>query len=198
MSVLSSLRSALRVGIASLTLAALLVGGTAVIGPLARADYGPVTASSAVNIRSGPATTYPKVGVLAQGESLVQAGAPSGGWVPVTYKATKAWIWGAYVTGEQSSPEPISTTGPVGSAKTTAALNVRSGPALTYPVVGSLVKGAIVTMTGRISTTWTQISLSGNLRWVSSAYLTTATTSTTLPPVASYARATADLMIRTT
>ncbi|HSN43065.1 MAG TPA: C40 family peptidase, partial [Propionibacteriaceae bacterium] len=54
------------------------------------------------------------------------------------------------------------------------------------------------TTTGKISTTWTQINLSGNLRWVSSVYLTTATTSTTLPPIASYARATADLMIRTT
>lgn len=197
MSVLSTLRTALRDGVASVTLAALLVGGTAVAGPHAHADYGPVTATSAVNIRSGPATSYPVVGVLARGSSLVQADAPSGGWVPVTYQGAKAWIWGAYVSGEQASSEPVSNAGTAGTARTTAALNVRTGPALTYPVVTMLAKGATVTTTGRISTTWTQISLNGNLRWVSSVYLTTAT-SLTLPPIASYARATADLMIRTT
>lgn len=198
MSVLSSLRTALRVGVASLTLAALLVGGTAVAGPLARADYGPVTASTAVNIRTGPSTTYPKVGVLAKGETLIQRGAPVDGWVPVTYTTIKAWVLGTYVTGEQTSSEPISNTGTAGTARTTAGLNVRTGPALTYPIVATLAKGATVTTTGKISTTWTQIDLGGKLRWVSSVYLVTGSAPTTLPPIASYARATTDLLIRTT
>ncbi|HNV09791.1 MAG TPA: SH3 domain-containing protein [Propionibacteriaceae bacterium] len=198
MSFLSSVRSGVRLGAASLTLCALLIGGTAIAGPLAHADFGAVTATAAVNIRSGPATSYPVVGVLAKGATLVQSDVPVNGWVPVTYKGVKAWISGTYVTGEQAMAESTSSSGATGTAVTTANLNVRSGPGITYAIVSVLPKGVAVTLTGKVSSTWSQITQNGTLRWVSTAYLTTSTSATSLPPVTGYGRATTDLMIRTT
>ncbi len=54
--------------------------------------------------------------------------------------------------------------------KTTDKLNVRKGPGTSYDKVGSLSKGAEVTVVGRVET-WYQIEFENGLAFVSSAYL---------------------------
>ncbi|SDB80735.1 Uncharacterized conserved protein YgiM, contains N-terminal SH3 domain, DUF1202 family [Raineyella antarctica] len=162
------------------TLAGLVTVSGMVLGPLSQSAQGDwLTATTGVNLRSGPGTTYPVVGGLATGQRITALGDSTGGWTPVDLYGKRVFVASRYVTGDTTYRAADSTTGSttiVGTATTTANLNVRTGPATTYPVATTLGKGTSVSLTGQTSGTWTQISRSGSLYWVSTVYLTTSAT----------------------
>ena len=172
---------------------ALQTFGGMLAGPIASADA-VMSATTAVNVRSGPGTDNSILGVLYLGDTVTVRGGSQNGWTPVTYKGRSAWVSSQYLTGTGSSPN--SDSGPSGSATTLEALNVRSGPGIGYAVLSVLPKGASVTLTGRVTNDFAEI---GSGRWVSTAWITTSTSSGSRPIVTtSQVRATAALMIRTT
>lgn len=161
------------VGGATVVVAGSLAVGTIVLSPQAIANYGTVTATTAVNIRTQPTTSSNVLGVLYRGEKLKQVGAARNGWVPVTYGARTAWISAMYIVGARATPDaPPTKVASKGASWTTTALNVRSLPRIADNKVGLLPKGTKVELTGLISGQFSQIRWKDDRAWVATEYLT--------------------------
>lgn len=145
-------------------------------------------ASGAVNVRSGPGIGYGVVAAASQGQTVtmlarnsistwVKIQLPTGtqGWVNATLLSTSASINSLPVEDVPT----LSTSGLVN----TAALNVRSGPGLTYGVTAVIYQGQGVALIGRnADSSWVKIRLNnGVVGWVNAAYIQTATTLNSLP-----------------
>lgn len=123
------------------------------------------------NVRSGPSTSYGIVGTKTQG-APVSGTLTSNGWLKIS-------------SSQYMAPSVLTSTDPTASSTGTAGQsvtmyiaadvgNVRSGPGLTHPVVGTMTKGA------RVSGTWTSngwLKVASN-RYVSGTILTSSTSST--------------------
>lgn len=120
-----------------------------------------------LNQRRGPGTTYAVITVLPNGAVVEVMGGAQSGFLPVRYNGVKGWASSTYLrTGGGTTPTPTPsptlppasppTTGapvPVGTTVTdtkvtTAAINVRSGPATTYGLVTTLPPGTKVDIMG--------------------------------------------------
>lgn len=166
----------------SFTLGGLILSGTA-------SATTPYVATNAVNVRSGPGTSYPILGVLSVGDAV--SGAPaSGGWVKVTYRGATGYVSGDYLKASAS------TGGSTSPMVTTADLNLRSGPSLDAAIVKVLAKGTTVAPTGATSDRFVEVLVDGAKRWVSGNYLAPASVAAPLPAVAYKARTTAVLAMR--
>ncbi len=166
-----------------------------------------VTATTSVNIRSSPSTASAIVGGLYRGQAIATAGQSRAGWTPIRFHGKTAYISSRYLTTVSAAKPTGAAVKPTGVAAkttryTTAALNVRSGPATSYSVVGLVVRGGSVAATGATRSGFTEIIYAGKARWVSSDYLvSTAPGSPTTPgtpKVIGTRFATTALMIRST
>ncbi|HQE32155.1 MAG TPA: SH3 domain-containing protein [Propionibacteriaceae bacterium] len=171
--------------------------GGMLAGPMATADT-QFSATTAVNVRTGPSTSHSIIGVLYQGNTVAARGASQNGWTPVTFQGKAGWVSSQYLTGTAATVPATATTA-ASTAVTIEALNVRSGPSLGSAVLTVLSKGTTVSLTGRTSNGFSEI---GSGRWVSTSWITTATSTASgsrpLVGPTTQMRATAALMIRTT
>lgn len=189
----------MRTSLAALALSgALFFGGGVALSPYASADFGTIRATTAVNVRSSASTSGSIIGVLYVGDAVKQTGAVKNGWVPVTFKGRSAWVSANYLTGVRATADaPSSQSGSTGTKKTTANVNVRSGPSLSNGVIGLITAGTGVTLTGTVSGQYTQIVYKDDRAWVATAYLGSGASTPSQTTTTTQARATADLMIRT-
>lgn len=147
-------------------------GATVAVGSINFASADSATATTGVNIRSGPGTGNPIVGGLSRGQTITAIGSPENGWAKVRFNGSSAYISARYldldgnVTG--SDPVRISTSG---SKLSTATLNVRNGPGMDADVIGYFSQGQSVTLTGKQSDGWVEVLYGGERAWVSSQYL---------------------------
>ena len=196
-------RTALAAAVAAALVFAL--GGLA-LGPLATAAAQSYVATVNVNVRSGPSVDDQILGVLNAGSSLPAAGPAADGWQPVTYAGRTAYIKATFLreatastpvsptsaasspTATQPSAAPTDTTititptGPRGTATALVDLNLRTAPSLDSTVVSVVPKGTAVTLTGNVTERFSQVSVSGALRWLSTRYLQVAATPTSTSP----------------
>ncbi|WP_331715928.1 SH3 domain-containing protein [Tessaracoccus coleopterorum] len=91
------------------------------------------------------------------------------------------------------------TEGEGGTSYTTANLNLRQGPSTRDKVATVVKKGTKLTLTGKVSGGYAQVTYSGSTLWGSTAYLSSSqqSSSTDLPKITGQARGTTALMIRT-
>ena len=145
------------------------VGGTA---------QGYVTATTNVNVRSGPGTGYSKLGTLAKGTTVAKLGT-SGSWTIINYNGKQAYVSSDYLKAASSSGNSGGSSGGCtaqGYVTATANVNVRSGPGTGYSKLGTLAKGTTVAKLGT-SGSWTIINYNGKQAYVSSDYLKAASSS---------------------
>lgn len=154
------------------TTAALTAGGI-VVGTGAEAATATWIATTSVNIRTGPGTTYTVVDQLAKGEVVLALGKASGGWLPIDFDNTTAYLYASYVS-TTTSAAPV-TAGPAGTRATTAVVNVRSTPGIGGSIASVLGKGTRVTVTGREAAGYSEVTISGAARWIHSDFLSKAT-----------------------
>ncbi len=165
-----------RTVVAASVLAGSVVATSVVISPLAIADYGAVTATTAVNVRTGPGTNNSKIGVLYKGETTTQTGPSKNGWTPVKFRGKDGWICSRYLTSSSTDRESrISNNGGTGTMQTTARLNVRTGPGTSYKSLTVLAKGTTVMLTGSSSGRFVQINYGDSTAWVCRDYLVSST-----------------------
>lgn len=157
-----------------------------------------MTATTWVNMRSGPGTGNAVVKVLSPKEAVTATGKTSGTWHEVTTSDDlRGWVYGTYLTQAASSSTSTST-GKAGQMRTTANVNVRSDPSTKNPVVAVAPKGTVVPTTGVTSGKWIQVTYLKTTRWIHSDYLTASSgTSTTAPVSKGQVRTTANLYLRT-
>ena len=65
-------------------------------------DRGEIT--SDVNVRKGPSTDYDKIGTVRVGETIPVTGETADGWYRVTYQGQEGYIYGKYMTVQQTEP----------------------------------------------------------------------------------------------
>lgn len=117
--------------------------------------------TASLNIRSGPGTSYPVIGVIPKG-ATVTATSIANNWANVTYLGKTGYSSMSYLV-------PVSTS--VNDFRiTTANLNFRSGPGTTYPVLGVIPKGTTVNVISE-SAGWAKFVYSGKTGYASSYYL---------------------------
>ncbi|WP_152365707.1 septal ring lytic transglycosylase RlpA family protein [Microlunatus speluncae] len=151
------------------------------------------TATEGVNIRSGPSTAKSIIGGLYRGGTIT-ALSSSSGWTKVRFNGDIAYISSKYLTKDKdlAAPSDINT----GSVKiTTTDLNVRKGPGLSYDKITTLSDGFKVTLTGKVSRGFAEVTVGDSKGWVSTQYLAS---SNGLPKTTGTRTATTDLLIRTT
>ena len=138
----------------------------------ANSNEGTVTAD-ALNVRSGPSTSYGITTKLYKGDK-VEILETSNGWHKIKASNGKiGWVSGDYIkvsSGSTSQPSTSTTKATV----TATSLNVRSGAGTSYSVITKLSKGTVVDVIESASNGWKKIKTSGGTTgWVSGSYLTT-------------------------
>lgn len=152
-------------------------------------------ATGNLNVRSGPAVTYPSIAVAGNGDSLVLLGRNSNsswvkvrlanakeGWVNATLISTSTSISSLPVldggTGGNPSSEPTATVA-------TGALNIRSGPGANNTVVATLSNGQPLALLGRTENSgWAKVRVyNGTVGWANAAYLNLSVPFSSLPVV---------------
>jgi uncharacterized protein YraI len=118
-----------------------------------------------LNLRSGPSLLDPVLTVMPKGATVTLTGQSSNGYRSVTYQGQAGWAFAAYLGGE--APPTV----PTGTAVTTAALNMRSGPSLGDRVITVMPAGAVVTLTGESRNGFRSVTWSGFSGWASSDWL---------------------------
>lgn len=177
-------------------LAALVTVGVmlSLLAPQAANAATPVTATVGVNIRSDPSTSSKILGGLYRGQT-VTAISSSHGWTKIRFADSTAYLASRYLSKGKDLPAPKKIG--AGTIKiTTTALNLRTGPGLSYRVIKVLKEGTKVTMTGKTARGWAQLVDGKSTGWSSMQYL--AGSAAGRPVIIGKRVATADLDIRTT
>ncbi len=186
--------AATRAALAWVVLTASLVTAAVTLAPTAEAATTTYTASTSVNVRTGPSTSDTILMQLQKGQSIVAAGAVSGNWLPVTYDNTTAYAWAAYLDKDKTADLVVS--GPAGRRTALENVNVRATASLDADITAILDEGTEITVTGYSSGDFAQVTVDDTTAWVYAQFLSTAT-DTTPVAVASYTTTT-KLALRST
>lgn len=152
-----------------------------------------VVNTGALNVRSGPGIGYDVVAVVNQGATVTLLGRNSSStWAKVQLSdGQQGWANASLITPsvEISTLTVISDIPDLTAAATvaTGALNVRSGPDVTYSVLTVASYGQSVALLGRNSnSSWVNIRMSGGQEgWVNASFLTPNVSISSLPVVPS-------------
>ncbi|WIY81876.1 SH3 domain-containing protein [Propionimicrobium sp. PCR01-08-3] len=132
---------------------------------------GSANARTALNVRSGPGTSYPVLGTLSTGEQISTRGDDQSGWTPVIYNGQDGWVSSEFLsyTGEVDEEEPAA--GQTTTGYTTTDVNLRTGPSLDYRVARVLDPGTEIQLTGVTQNGYSQVDDGGTLLWISTTYV---------------------------
>jgi uncharacterized protein YraI len=176
------------------------------IGSVPAPTPAPVTGGTAtvniyrLNVRQGPGTNFPIMTTLNRGDVLQLAGyrnaaatwikviLPNGtqGWLSAVYVITSVPIVNLAVENNPTPVTPTPTPVPTGAtARVTAFyLNVRQGPAATYPAITIVSLNQVYAMAGvrNAAGTWVKIVLANGAQgWVNASYVATSVPVSSLP-----------------
>ena len=171
------------------------------------AQVGEVTVvTDTLNVRSGPSTGDPIIGKLTCGQKVQPNGKTAdGSWWRIPFSNGNGFVFAQFATagGTCGNPAaaavpaaapaaaPVATTGGgTNVSVTSATLNVRSGPGLTYDILGKLTQGQAIQATGKTTDgQWLQIVYNNGKAFVYAAYTSFATGTTAPAPAAAPAGA---------
>ncbi len=139
----------------------------------APSSIGTAKTTAALNIRKGSSTSYASLGVLPNGTTVTLLEKCTNGWYKVrTAAGLTGYCSGDYLkvtlTGTATA-KPTSTAAPtpapasIGTARTTAALNIRKGPSTSYASQGVLANGTALTVLEKCSNGWYKVRTAAGL-----------------------------------
>lgn len=113
----------------------------------------------ALNVRWGPGTNNGIQRCVLRGSTLQVSGARRNGWVQLI---DQTWVAGNWVNSKSPVDLPITPTCNAGNLATVliqqnAALPIRPGPGLNFPMVAQFADGACIELTGRFYVGWAQL-----------------------------------------
>jgi uncharacterized protein YgiM (DUF1202 family) len=171
---------------------ALVLGLTGLVSGVATAADADttMTATTGVNVRSGPGTSTKIIGSLYRGQSVTAVSTASG-WTKIKYRSGLGYVSSTYLKGGSTLPTPTTNQTRV----TTTDVNLRKGPGLSYGKITVVPDGTTVTLTGKVSRGYTEVRHGSTTGWIATQYLRKPSA---IPAVTGVRVATADLLIRTT
>lgn len=139
------------------------------------------TGGDTLYVRSGPGTSYSKLGYLNSGKtfSITGKAQDSSGtwWYRLSYNGKTGYVCSTYVKTTTSSGTTETAQSAVGTVVNTGSdpLNVRKGPGTSYGVIGSLAKGKTFNIVANAKdssgTVWYKLTYNGTYGYVSSKYV---------------------------
>lgn len=149
---------------------------------------GTATATTDLNLRSGPGLGDGVLRVIPAGANVTVTGDGQNGFLPVTYAGTSGWASRQYLsTGGGSTTPPASA--PTGTATATTDLNLRASASTSSAVLAVIPAGGVVTLTGNSQSGFRSVTFNGTAGWAYADYLRTG--GSTAPPPTAVATATA-------
>ena len=131
-----------------------------------------VVTDGPLNVRSGPGTSYGRVGTLRAGD-LVTVTGEEDGWYAVATDELTGYVSSQYISFDLDAVEDDEPQAePKQGRVNTSVLNVRSGAGTSYSRVGTLRIGTVVTITDESVDGWYGISSGSLSGYVSSQYIT--------------------------
>jgi uncharacterized protein YraI len=141
-----------------------------------------------LNVRSGPGTRFERVATLTAGQTVPLVGYrdATGSWTMIRYNNANVWVsalpgylqptvaintlpvWTESGSGSFPAGTPLATVG-----SRVAALNLRSGPDTTFPIITALRAGTVVALIGRTADNgWVQVrTADGTTGWLSAPFV---------------------------
>ena len=118
-----------------------------------------------VNVRSGPGTNYTSKTVIASGTSITVTDRSNSEWYAVKLSnGMTGYIFSIYIELESgSSSGGGSSSSESVQARTTAGVNVRSGPGTNYSSKTVIASGTSITVTDRSNSEWYAVKLSNGM-----------------------------------
>lgn len=111
-----------------------------------------------LNMRTGPGTGYAVITVIPKGAKVIVNGY-EGVWAKVAYNSRSGYAHSSYLASETTT-----------ARYTTADLNMRTGPGITYQVILVIPRGGEVRVLDA-SSSWYKVSYGGKTGYASSSYL---------------------------
>ena len=187
--------AALRVALVWAVLTACLVTAGVTLSPVADAATKTYTASTSVNVRTGPSTSKTILTQLQDGDTVLAAGSVSDSWLPISYDNTTAYVWASYLDKDATASSVV-LTGPAGRRTTLAKAKAYAKASTDAAVTATATKGTAVTVTGYSSGDFAQVTVDDDTAWIHSDALSDST-DTTPVTVATYTTTTS-LALRST
>lgn len=137
-----------------------------------------VTAPNAVNMRSGAGTGHALLGTIPRDAVLTVEEVTADGWYRVTYEGTTGWFTSRYAEKyTETTPAPSQPSTPSGTIaagtkvkiNAAVAVNLRTGASTSYKVLGTIPRGAVVTVL-EASNGWFRTEYNGKTGWFVSQY----------------------------
>lgn len=120
-----------------------------------------------VNVRAAGSLSAVILGGLYAGIGVTETGYTSDGWIQIQYNGVTGYIWGEYTSTEK----PVLTTKGSGTMYATAGVNIRQSYSSDSVVIGVLLKGEGIEITGTTSNGWVRVKYNGQTGYVYSDYL---------------------------
>ena len=148
--------------------AALVAGATVKLGS-ASANHTSqrYTVSASANFRSGPSTGYAIISVISKGATFTLNGRTQNGYASITYQSRSGWVLASLVVAAGTSPDPVI----IGTARTTSAVNLRSGPSTSNQVLRVVPSGARIGVSNTVRNGFRYVTHNGLAGWMSDAYI---------------------------
>jgi uncharacterized protein YgiM (DUF1202 family) len=154
--------------------AVLVAGATVKLGSASAQDVSAqnhtsqrYTVSASANFRSGPSTSYSIISVISKGATFTLNGRTQNGYAAITYQSRSGWVLASLVVAAGTSPDPVIT----GTAWTTAAVNLRSGPSTSNQVLRVVPSGARIGVSNTVRSGFRYVSYQGQAGWMFDAYI---------------------------
>ena len=132
------------------------------------------TASSDVNLRSGPAENYDLVATFPPGTEMTVTGAEEQSYVPVKVDGQFGWVGTDWIQRGPVSLEqtaPTTTASRAGDATALGAIELRSTPGDDGGLVSTIPDASVVTLTGTAQDGFLGVTFDGQQGWADAAYL---------------------------
>lgn len=115
--------------------------------------------NDALNLRSGPGTSYDVITVIPAGSSVTITGGADSDFVPVDFDGMSGWVAQQYLSAGGSP------------AETTDDVNFRTGPSLGSDVIRVIEPGRTILVTGDAVDGFYPVDFDGESGWVSTDYV---------------------------
>ncbi len=129
---------------------------------------GQAVTTAALNLRAGPSTLDDILQVIPQGATVDLFEETRDGFRRVAYRSTVGWVSTQYLRSPGSTPPPSSG---VGTATTTAAVNLRAQPSLSAQVLRVVPAGAGVTLRTEVTNGFRAVVYGGTSGYIFATYL---------------------------
>jgi uncharacterized protein YraI len=141
--------------------------GAQEVSPLA---VGPFRTTAALNLRKQPSLSGAVILVIPYQAQVEAIGPEQNGYINVSYNGNIGWAHGDYLTVSSGGDTPPVF---VGTGKTTAALNLRSGAGLNYSVKRVIPSGATIELYDGVENNYRQVMYAGTFGWAYADYIAT-------------------------